>query len=234
MNQPPVEVADIIRACGAGFLERSRRWLHWSHVKVLNAIARCRTAALGGHRDQCPQCGHQAIESAASEISFQPIHTLGSLVCFGHVSCSPPLMGLCAENGVSLAFFSENGRFQARVQGPISGNVLLRREQYRRSDNLEHAAGIARSMVIAKIANCRTVLLRATRDKPEYAGNSAIEGAACRLAQFARSLEGPRTLDAVRGHEGDAARVYFEVFDHLVTESKDAFFFRGRSRRPPL
>jgi hypothetical protein len=61
MNQPPVEVADIIRACGASFIERSRRWLHWSHVKVLNAIARCRTAALGGHRDQCPQCGHQAI-----------------------------------------------------------------------------------------------------------------------------------------------------------------------------
>jgi Transposase zinc-binding domain len=61
MNQPPIEVADIIRACGAGFIERSRRWLHWSHVKVLNAIARCRTAALGGHRDQCPQCGHQTI-----------------------------------------------------------------------------------------------------------------------------------------------------------------------------
>jgi hypothetical protein len=61
MNQPPIEVADIVRACGAGFLEKSRRWLHWSQVKVLNAIARCRTAALGGHRDQCPQCGHQAI-----------------------------------------------------------------------------------------------------------------------------------------------------------------------------
>lgn len=163
-----------------------------------------------------------------------PIHTLGSVVCFGQVSCSPPLMSLCAENGVSLAFFSENGRFQARVQGPVSGNVLLRREQYRRSDNLEDAAGIARSVVIAKIANSRTVLLRALRDKPECAGNSAIEGAAVRLAQFAGTLGGSRTLDTVRGHEGDAARVYFGVFDHLVTESKDAFFFRGRSRRPPL
>jgi hypothetical protein len=61
MNQPPIEVADIVRACGARFMERSRRWLHWSHVKVLNAIARCRSAALGGHRDQCPNCGHQAI-----------------------------------------------------------------------------------------------------------------------------------------------------------------------------
>ena len=86
-----------------------------------------------------------------------PIHTLGSVVCFGQVSCSPPLMGLCAENGVSLAFFSESGRFLARVQGPVSGNVLLRREQYRRADNQEHSAVIARSVVIAKIANSRTV-----------------------------------------------------------------------------
>src|ERR1035441_9955365 len=129
-----------------------------------------------------------------------PIHTLGSVVCFGQVSCSPPLMGLCAERGVSLAFFSENGRFLARVEGPVSGNVLLRREQYRRSDDAEGSAAIARSVVIGKIANCRTVLLRSLRAKPE----------------------------------GDAARVYFDVFDHLITESKDVFFFRGRSRRPPL
>jgi len=61
MSQPPVEVADIVRVCGARFIAKSRRWLHWSHVKVLNAIVRCRTAALGGHRDQCPKCGHQAI-----------------------------------------------------------------------------------------------------------------------------------------------------------------------------
>jgi CRISP-associated protein Cas1 len=163
-----------------------------------------------------------------------PVHTLGSVVCFGQVSCSPPLMGLCAESGVSLAFFTEHGRFLARVEGPVSGNVLLRREQYRRADSEEHSAAIARSVVIAKIANCRTVLLRALRDKPEGGGNSCIDAAALRLARFAGVLETQRPLDAVRGHEGDAARVYFEVFDHLITESKDAFFFRGRSRRPPL
>ena len=61
MSRPPVEVADIIRAWGDRFFESNGRWLHWSHVKALNAIERCRTAALGGHRDQCPQCGHQAI-----------------------------------------------------------------------------------------------------------------------------------------------------------------------------
>jgi CRISPR-associated protein Cas1 len=163
-----------------------------------------------------------------------PIHTLGSVVCFGQVSCSPPLMGLCAENGVSLAFFSENGRFVARVHGPVSGNVLLRREQYRRSENLEQSATIARSVVIAKVANCRTVLLRALRDKPECAGKSSIEAAAARLAHLAGVLETQKPLDTIRGHEGDAARAYFEVFDHLVTESKEEFFFKTRSRRPPL
>lgn len=163
-----------------------------------------------------------------------PIHTLGSVVCFGQVSCSPPLMGLCAEHGVSLAFFSENGQFLARVEGPVSGNVLLRREQYRRSDDPDRAATIARSVIIGKITNCRTVLLRSLRDKPECDGNSSIEVAALRLAGLADALQRPRSLDAVRGHEGDAARVYFDVFDHLITESKDAFFFHGRSRRPPL
>jgi CRISPR-associated protein Cas1 len=163
-----------------------------------------------------------------------PIHTLGSVVCFGQVACSPALMGLCAERGVALAFFSENGRFLARVQGPVSGNVLLRREQYRRADNPEHSAAIARSVVIAKVANCRTVLQRALRDKPDCAGNAGIESAAVRLAHLADTLQPVRPLDTVRGHEGDAARVYFDVFDHLVTESKDAFFFHGRSRRPPL
>ena len=163
-----------------------------------------------------------------------PIHTLGSVVCFGQVSCSPPLMGLCAEHGVSLAFFSENGRFLARVEGPVSGNVLLRREQYRRSDDPERSAAIARSVIIGKIANCRTVLLRSLRDKPECGGNSSIGAAALRLAGLTDALQGPISLDAVRGHEGDAARVYFDVFDHLIAESKDAFFFHARSRRPPL
>jgi CRISPR-associated protein Cas1 len=163
-----------------------------------------------------------------------PIHTLGSVVCFGQVSCSPPLMGLCAERGVSLAFLSENGRFLARVEGPVSGNVLLRREQYRRADSEEHCAAIARSVVMAKVANCRTVLLRAVRDKPDCVGKPAIEAAANRLAHLADSLQPGTPLDAVRGHEGDAARTYFDVFDHLVTESKESFFFRARSRRPPL
>ncbi|MFO8101158.1 MAG: type I-C CRISPR-associated endonuclease Cas1c [Dehalococcoidia bacterium] len=163
-----------------------------------------------------------------------PIHTLGSIVCFGQVSCSPYLMGLCADRNVSISFLTERGRFLARVQGPVSGNVLLRREQYRRADDPEASAKIARSFVIAKISNCRTVLQRAARDRPEDESARKLSEAVERLAQHLKELETPVSLDTARGKEGDAARRYFEVFDHLITAQKEDFFFRERSRRPPL
>src|SRR5258708_38761653 len=61
MSRPPLEVADLIRIAGAAFIERSRKWISWKHIKVLLAIVRCRTAALGGHLDECTRCGHRAI-----------------------------------------------------------------------------------------------------------------------------------------------------------------------------
>jgi len=143
-------------------------------------------------------------------------------------------MGMCGEKGVALAFLTENGRFLARVQGPVSGNVLLRREQYRWTDNEERTACVARSVVTGKIANCRTVLLRSIRDKPDGNGVGEMEQAGRRLGRLLETLSGTVNLDEIRGHEGDGARVYYGVFDHLITASKDEFYFRGRSRRPPL
>lgn len=163
-----------------------------------------------------------------------PIHNLASIVCFGQVSCSPPLMGLCCERGVSIAFLSERGRFWGRVEGPVSGNVLLRREQYRRADSVEKAAEIARAVVIAKVANSRTVLLRAARDRPEGPGAGEITAAADHLAGLLRTLEQPLSLETIRGVEGDAAHWYFGVFDHLVLSQKEEFRFQERNRRPPL
>lgn len=96
-----------------------------------------------------------------------PVHTIGGIVCFGNVGCSPFLMGFCAENGVGISFLTEYGRFLARIQGPVSGNVLLRREQYRKADDPEFSAAMARAVLIGKIANCRTVLQRALRDHSE-------------------------------------------------------------------
>ena len=162
-----------------------------------------------------------------------PIHTLGGIVCFGQVSCSPALMELCGRSNVLLSFLSENGRFRARVHGPVSGNVLLRREQYRRADDDEASAAIAAAAVAAKIANCRTVLLRAARDRPEDASVPVLDAAARCLADHLAELRRPLPLDSVRGLEGMAAHAYFGVFDHLITAQKDDFFFRERSRRPP-
>lgn len=163
-----------------------------------------------------------------------PIHTLGNIVCFGQVSMSPFLMGLCGERGVAVSFLTERGRFLARVNGPVSGNVLLRREQYRRADDENSSAEIARSIVIAKIANCRTVLLRAARSRPEDAESANLSLAAEKLALHVKELEEKSSLDSIRGKEGEAARTYFGAFDALITAQKEDFFFRERNRRPPL
>jgi CRISPR-associated protein Cas1 len=163
-----------------------------------------------------------------------PIHTLSGIVCFGQVSCSPFLMGLCAERSVGLSFLTEHGRFLARVNGPVRGNVLLRREQYRRADDPEASATIARAIICAKIANCRSVLLRSARERSDSDASKALSDAAERLARVLADLDAARTVDSLRGKEGDAARVYFGVFDHLIIAQKESFAFHERSRRPPL
>ncbi len=163
-----------------------------------------------------------------------PIHMLGGIVCFGRVGWSPALMSLCGERGVALSLLSTNGRFRARVQGPTSGNVLLRREQYRRADDARESAALARSIVAGKVVNCRQVLLRGLRDHGQNDGSAELKKAADRLARLLRDIETEAALDAVRGFEGEAARTYFGVFDHLIKAQKDDFAFNGRSRRPPL
>ena len=163
-----------------------------------------------------------------------PVHTLSGVVCFGQVSCSPFLMGFCAENGVAISFLTENGRFLAKVQGPVSGNVLLRREQYRRADDLQSASVIARSVVTGKVANSRTVLQRYLRDHADKIDSTSVALASQGLSSSLRRLQGDYTLDVVRGIEGDAANSYFSAFDHLITSQKADFTFKGRNRRPPL
>jgi CRISPR-associated protein Cas1 len=163
-----------------------------------------------------------------------PIHTLSGIVCFGVVSCSPFLLQLAAEHGVSVAFCTVHGRFIARVQGPVSGNVLLRRRQYEVSEHAGLAADVACSVVSAKLANSRAVLLRASRDSENVAHKTDLDFAALRLRRILDELEGSHELDLIRGMEGDAASTYFSAFDHLVLADKERFFFRGRSRRPPL
>lgn len=163
-----------------------------------------------------------------------PIHTVGGVVCFGQVSMSPFLMGFCAESGVGVSFLTEHGRFLARLQGPTGGNVLLRREQYRRADDPKATAAIARPIVAAKIANCRIALLRAQRDRPGGPESERLRCAAEALAVHLEALRREPELDETRGIEGLAARDYFAVFDDLISQQKEEFRFMGRNRRPPL
>lgn len=163
-----------------------------------------------------------------------PLHTLDGIVCFGQVSCSPYLLGLCGENGVAVTFMTEHGRFLARVNGFTSGNVLLRREQYRRADNAPAATEIARAVVLGKIANSRTVLLRAGRDHPDKTDAVALQHGVAHLERCLGDAQRTTEVDTLRGVEGEAARAYFGVFSHLITAQKDDFAFHERSRRPPL
>src|SRR4030066_970956 len=143
--------------------------------------------------------GETVVVKIDGEVALRlPVHTLGGIVCFGQVSCSPYLMGFCAENSVAISFLTENGGFLAKVQGPVSGNVLLRREQYRRADDLKASASIASSLLIGKIANCRTVLQRALRDHSEKIDTDAFSRASQRLANYMRRLSSELTLDVLR------------------------------------
>ena len=166
-----------------------------------------------------------------------PLHTLGAITGFGRVLMSPPLLGACAEAGISIHYLTEGGRFLARVEGPVSGNVLLRRAQYRWADEPVRRDGIVKSVVAGKVLNQRAVLARAVRDHSETMSSEAtraISSAVDRLGLIIRRLEKPLATDELRGAEGEAGHVYFSVFDHLVRGEKPQFAFNGRSRRPPL
>jgi CRISP-associated protein Cas1 len=179
--------------------------------------------------------GETVSVSIEKEVKLRlPVHTLGGIVCFGNVACSPFLMGFCAENGVGVSFMTEYGRFLARIQGPVSGNVLLRREQYRKADDEHFSADMARALLTGKLANCRTVLQRSIRDHNEKIDVEEMAQVSNRMSNYIDKLGGSLELDIVRGMEGDAARNYFSVFNQLITAQKDDFIFQDRNRRPPL
>jgi len=157
-----------------------------------------------------------------------PALTIGNILCFGQVSVSPFLMGFCGEQGIGLSFYTEYGKFLARVQGKQTGNVLLRRAQYRWADDEQKSVSVARLMVAAKISNGRSVLMREVRN---HGKNASIEAAVKHLASSLRRVRNATTVPEAMGIEGDAANRYFSVFDELLRGT--GFVFGGRVRRPP-
>lgn len=163
-----------------------------------------------------------------------PVHILSGVVCLGSIHVTPQALAHCVQNGTAVSFLSENGRFWGRVQGPVSGNVLLRRRQYQASDDPQEAAAIAGAVVAAKITNCRNVLRRASRSGSVGTRTRRLGSAADALRDILARLRPREDLNSLRGIEGEAAAVYFNGFDDLIEQQKKDFSFKKRSRRPPL
>ena len=164
------------------------------------------------------------------EVFRIPIINIEGIVTFGYMGASPGLMKLCVDNNVSLTFLSPQGKFIARVQGPTRGNVLLRTEQYRLSENEDFTLHISKLFIGGKIQNYRNILRRYERD---YGSNDEIAAAVQALEVRKRDLNRVQDLNQLRGIEGDAASVYFDVFPFLILNQKADFPFNGRNRRPP-
>ncbi len=168
------------------------------------------------------------IKKGKEKLGQFPAINISNILCFGQVSVSPFLMGYCGEHDINLSFYTEYGQFLARVQGRQSGNVLLRRVQYRWADNEQQSLEIARLMIAAKIANSRAILMREVRNHGE---NALLKEASVHLEASIRNVQHAENLASVMGIEGDAATVYFSVFNELLARSD--FSFPGRVRRPP-
>jgi CRISP-associated protein Cas1 len=160
-----------------------------------------------------------------------PLHMLSSIVCFGPVGVSPYLLGHCGERGVAVSFMTPGGRFLARAHGFTSGNVLLRKDHFRRSEDPGATLRLAQVFVRAKIHNCRILVLRSIRDHGDEDG--ALETTAAHLERCLRRAGQVDEINVLRGVEGEAARHYFGGFQHLIRNADDTFKINGRSRRPP-
>jgi CRISPR-associated protein Cas1 len=163
-----------------------------------------------------------------------PLHNLEGIVSFSYVGASPALMGACAERKITLSFFTPSGRFLAEISGIEQGNVVLRKTQYRVSDDVNQSAEIAKNFLIGKLHNSRWILERAARDHETRIDAASVKEAAREIADTVGVLRQSDSLESLRGTEGKAAAKYFSVFDELILRSKEDFFFKTRNRRPPL
>lgn len=174
------------------------------------------------------------MEIEQQERARVPVHMLEGLVCFGRIGVSPQMLGFCMAQGITVTYLTPNGRFLARVEGPVTGNVLLRRAQYRCSDDPVGCAAIVRNLLAGKLHNQRAVLARGWRDRGERLADApAFRHALQRLKRIPRRMLQELNIDVLRGLEGEAAQAYFSVFDQLIAVAEPALRFSGRNRRPP-
>ncbi|SKA78270.1 CRISPR-associated protein, Cas1 family [Caloramator quimbayensis] len=178
--------------------------------------------------------GENVVIYCKDEEKFRiPIHNIEGIVCFNYTGASPALMAMCAENGVGLTFLNENDKFLARVNGGVKGNVLLRKKQYRISDDESQCVTIATNFIYGKILNCRSMLRRTIRDHGNNVNADKLEEASSYLLNNAKKVLNAKSLDEIRGIEGDAAKIYFDSFNEMILSQKDSFYMETRNKRPP-
>jgi len=163
-----------------------------------------------------------------------PLHNIDSIVTFGYTGASPALMGACAKRNISLSFMTHYGKFLARATGEINGNVTLRKEQYRISDDEKRSTNIAKSFITGKLYNSKSVINRAVRDYPNRVDILKLSEKSELLNNSLLQISQAESAEQLRGIEGESAAIYFSVFDDLILQQKDDFYFHGRNRRPPL
>ncbi|OZI12403.1 subtype I-C CRISPR-associated endonuclease Cas1 [Bacillaceae bacterium SAS-127] len=163
-----------------------------------------------------------------------PLHNLESIVSFGYTGASPALMGYCADRNISLIFLTKNGRFLARVIGQSRGNVILRKKQYRVSEDETASAKIARNFIVGKIYNQKWMIERMTRDYPLRVDVPQFKEVSKQLSSIILEVRACEELESLRGWEGQAAVSYNKIFNQMILQQKEDFYFTLRSRRPPL
>lgn len=163
-----------------------------------------------------------------------PLHNLESIVTFGYTGASPALMGYCASENISIVFLTRSGRFLARVVGMSRGNVILRKKQYRISDSELRSAKIAKNFIIGKIFNQKSVIERMIRDHPLRVDVDYFKKVSDLLFNLIKEVRHVNDLDALRGLEGQASLIYFTIFNEMILQQKEDFYFHNRNRRPPL
>lgn len=162
-----------------------------------------------------------------------PIHNIEGIVTFGWSGASPSLLSLCAEHNVSVTFLTPTGYYCGRVVGPVHGNVLLRRQQYRFADQEGFSLNLAKYFIIGKIANSRNVIHRVLRDHGSDENQTELKTAMKLLENHIHKVKQVDHIEKLRGIEGSAANEYFSVFNHFIVANQNGFTFNGRSRRPP-
>lgn len=174
------------------------------------------------------------IQNGEKTLGRFPLHTLENIICFTYKGASPALMGACAERKIGMSFFSPRGKFLARAVGKEYGNVLLRKEQYRISDDDARRIVYARNMIVGKIFNCRWSIERTLRDHAYRVNAEGLKEISNALYKTLPQIDEASNLEELRGIEGKAAERYFSVFSEMILNQKEDFAFNTRNRRPPL